>query len=103
MAEQKQKLSRSRSRKRRGQDKISSVKLIQCTKCKSKIPSHMVCPVCGTYKNQELVKTSTIKTKVTSKKAEKSRRSEEVRDPDQKASGEAKESSETNGSETKSE
>jgi large subunit ribosomal protein L32 len=76
MAEQKQKLSRSRSRKRRGEDFIKTHKIVVCPKCKSKIPSHTVCPICGTYKKQQLVKTSTIKTKVTSKKAEKTTKSQ---------------------------
>jgi large subunit ribosomal protein L32 len=72
MAEQKQKLSRSRSRKRRAEDKKTPKKLISCYKCKSKIPAHTVCPVCGNYKNQQIIKSTSIKTSVKdkSKKAE---------------------------------
>jgi len=67
MAEPKQKLSRSRSRKRRAEDKFVGKKLINCQKCKSKIPVHTVCPVCGTYKNKQVIKSETVKTSVKSR------------------------------------
>ena len=71
MAEPKQKLSRSRSRKRRGQKSQNLVHLTVCPKCKTKIPQHQVCPVCGTYKNEQVLQIATTKTKVVDKKSKK--------------------------------
>lgn len=67
MAEPKQKLSRSRRAKRQSTQKLKNIKLITCNKCKTKIPSHRACPVCGFYKGKETIKISTVSTKVKSK------------------------------------
>jgi len=55
MAEPKQKLSRSRSRKRKGTKIYKPTALTKCPKCQSKILPHHVCPVCGTYKGRQVL------------------------------------------------
>lgn len=36
---------------------IKPKKLVACTNCKEKIPSHVACPKCGYYKGKEVVDT----------------------------------------------
>jgi len=55
MAHPKRKHSRSRGRKRRTHQKLSSPLLVECKQCKSSKPAHMVCPFCGYYRDKEVV------------------------------------------------
>ncbi|MBW2183510.1 MAG: 50S ribosomal protein L32 [Deltaproteobacteria bacterium] len=56
MALPRRKLSKSRKRKRRTHDSLSSGSLTLCPQCsESKLPHH-VCPHCGTYKGREVIK-----------------------------------------------
>jgi large subunit ribosomal protein L32 len=55
MAVPKQKQSRSRTRKRRAQHKISPPDYNRCPQCHSPRLPHRVCPVCGTYAGREVV------------------------------------------------
>ena len=70
MAEPKQKMSRSRTRTRRGKQSFQKPQLVTCPKCKDKILPHHVCPVCGTYKGREVLDVkSKVMTKIKDKKA----------------------------------
>jgi len=51
MAEPKKKSTRTSGRLRRTQQKLNLLKLTKCPKCKTPIPPHRLCPVCGTYKS----------------------------------------------------
>lgn len=55
MAHPKRKHSRSRGRKRRTNQKLSSSLLVECKQCKKPKPAHMVCPFCGYYRDREVV------------------------------------------------
>jgi len=55
MAHPKRKHSRSRSRKRRTHQKISSPLLVECKQCRRLRPTHMVCPFCGYYRDREVI------------------------------------------------
>lgn len=77
MPEPKQKLTRSRTRKRRGTLSVKAPALVECHKCKSKILPHHVCPICGTYKNRQILE---VKTKVTKKIREKKEKNKKDKD-----------------------
>jgi len=51
--------SRSRSRKRRTNWKLSLPSLSQCPNCGEKILPHRVCPYCGYYKGNPVVQIKT--------------------------------------------
>lgn len=53
----KRKLSKGRKNRRRSQDAISMPTLVPCPHCKSLKKPHAVCPNCGKYKDEEIVKT----------------------------------------------
>ena len=55
MAHPKRKHSRSRSRKRRTNQKISVPLLVKCNQCKAAKPSHMICPFCGYYGGKAVI------------------------------------------------
>ena len=76
MPEPKQKMSRSRTRKRKGTQVFKVPQLKECPKCKSKILPHHVCPICGTYKNRQILD---VKAKITKrvKKSKKEKKKEE--------------------------
>ena len=74
MPEPKQKLSRSRSRKRKGTQASKAPNLVECPKCKSKVLAHHVCPTCGTYKGRQVLE---VKTKITKKVKKKKREKKE--------------------------
>ncbi len=75
MPEPKQKLSRSRSRKRKGVQASKTPPLVECPKCKSKALAHHVCPVCGTYKGRQILE---VKTKITKRVKKKKREKKKV-------------------------
>ena len=54
MAVPKQKQSRSRTRKRRAQHKISAPAYNRCPQCHAPRLPHRVCPACGTYAGREV-------------------------------------------------
>lgn len=56
MANPKRKHSRSRSKKRRTHQKLSSPLLIKCTHCGRLKPAHLICPFCGYYGGREIIK-----------------------------------------------
>lgn len=55
MAVPKQKLSRSRTRRRRAQWKLTLPGLIQCPQCHELTMPHRVCPECGYYGGKQIV------------------------------------------------
>jgi large subunit ribosomal protein L32 len=55
MAHPKRKHSKSRSRKRRTHQKLSSPLLVKCNQCKRSKPAHVVCPFCGYYGGREVI------------------------------------------------
>jgi len=55
MAVPKQRQSRSRTRKRRAQHKITPPGLRACPRCGEAGLPHRVCPSCGTYGGREVV------------------------------------------------
>ena len=50
------KMSKSNKRQRRGEDKLAMPGLSRCPQCHSLKRPHEVCPECGYYKGQEVVK-----------------------------------------------
>jgi large subunit ribosomal protein L32 len=59
----KRKHSKGRRDRRRGQDTVQSVSLVQCSNCGEMRPSHTVCPKCGHYQGREVVSTEKAKSK----------------------------------------
>lgn len=55
MAHPKRKHSRSRGRKRRTHQGVSSPSLASCKQCQRPKPTHMICPFCGYYADKEVV------------------------------------------------
>lgn len=49
MAVPKRKQSNSRTGKRRSHDRLKAKPMTICSKCSTAVPTHMVCPNCGTY------------------------------------------------------
>ena len=49
MAVPKRKHSNSRTGKRRSHNALRAKELTSCTKCGYRLPTHVVCPQCGTY------------------------------------------------------
>lgn len=57
MAVPKRRTSKSNKRKRRSHHAVTPVQLSYCPQCNTKIPSHVVCPTCGSYMGRTLVET----------------------------------------------
>jgi len=55
MAVPKKKMSRSRTRRRKAQWKVTAPALATCSQCGSKHVPHRVCKVCGTYAGRETI------------------------------------------------
>lgn len=51
----KRKLSKGRRDRRRSQDALTSVGLVQCSNCGEMRLPHTVCPNCGHYQGREVV------------------------------------------------
>lgn len=45
----KQRISKARQGRRRSQDALTPVQLMDCPRCGARIQTHHVCPECGTY------------------------------------------------------
>ncbi|MEO2011567.1 MAG: 50S ribosomal protein L32 [Pirellulaceae bacterium] len=55
MAVPKRKHSNSRTGKRRAHDALKPRQLGYCPKCNATIPTHTICPVCGSYMGRMVV------------------------------------------------
>ena len=55
MAVPKKKMSRSRTRQRKAQWKVSSPTLATCAQCGAKHIPHRVCKECGSYNGREII------------------------------------------------
>ncbi len=55
MAVPKRKISKMRSRMRRGANRWHAPKLNKCPECGSTALSHVACPSCGYYKNRQVL------------------------------------------------
>ena len=60
MSVPKKRRTRSSVKKRQSHDSLSQLKLSVCPKCGEKIPSHTVCPNCGTYKGKQILKLKSV-------------------------------------------
>jgi large subunit ribosomal protein L32 len=58
MAVPKRRHSNSRSNKRRSHHHKRPKQLTACTKCSYVVPTHTICPKCGTYMNRTVVEMS---------------------------------------------
>lgn len=56
MAVPKRKTSKARRDRRRAHDAIKLPNLVPCPTCHQLRPPHQVCPHCGSYRGQEVVK-----------------------------------------------
>ncbi|MBT8208795.1 MAG: 50S ribosomal protein L32 [Acidimicrobiia bacterium] len=55
MAVPKKKMSRSRTRRRQAQWKVSAPRTAPCPQCNAARLPHHACPQCGTYRGREVV------------------------------------------------
>jgi len=55
MAVPKKKMSRSRTRRRKAQWKVSAPTVATCSQCGGKHIPHRVCPECGSYNGREII------------------------------------------------
>ncbi len=55
MAEPKKRMTSTRTGNRQSHDRLKTTGLIICSKCKSRIKPHRVCPNCGYYKGKKTV------------------------------------------------
>lgn len=55
MAVPKRKHSNSRTGKRRSHDAKKPRQLAYCTKCSAAVPTHTICPKCGTYMDRTVM------------------------------------------------
>jgi large subunit ribosomal protein L32 len=51
----KRKLSSGRRDRRRAQDALQAISLVQCSNCGEMRLSHTVCPSCGHYQGREVI------------------------------------------------
>ena len=58
MAVPKRKHSNSRTGKRRAHDSKKPKQLTYCPKCSVAVPTHVVCPKCGTYMGRVVMETA---------------------------------------------
>jgi len=59
----KRRISTHRQGKRRAAQKLIPPALIKCSHCEKSIIPHQVCPYCGFYKGEEIVKNPRLKIK----------------------------------------
>ncbi len=60
MAVPKRKSSRSKQKIRAASHRWHAPKLNSCSNCGSAVPSHIVCPSCGTYKGRKIIEVAEI-------------------------------------------
>jgi len=60
----KRKLSKGRRDRRRSQDALNSVQLVQCSNCGEMHLPHTVCPNCGYYQGREVISVKEKKKKI---------------------------------------
>lgn len=53
----KRRISKGRKNRRRGHDDLETLNLVPCQSCGKLKRPHRVCPNCGKYKQEEVVKT----------------------------------------------
>jgi large subunit ribosomal protein L32 len=63
MANPKKRKTHSKSRMGRAHLALKKIVLVKCPKCGRMIKPHTACQFCGTYKDREVIKTKSIKTK----------------------------------------
>lgn len=63
MALPSKKRPRKEKRKRRIAKKLKKINLSLCPKCKKSFKTHHLCPFCGSYANEEIVKIKTLQQK----------------------------------------
>lgn len=61
MAEPKKKLSKTRTNKRRAQYKAKNIQVLTCKNCQKPALPHVVCPHCGFYDGQSIIKNAPTK------------------------------------------
>ena len=59
----KRKHSKGRRDRRRGQDGLVAISLVQCSNCGEMRLSHTICPNCGHYQGREVISTEKEKSK----------------------------------------
>jgi large subunit ribosomal protein L32 len=59
----KRKHSKGRRDRRRGQDGLVAINLVQCSNCGEMRLSHTICPNCGHYQGREVISTEKEKSK----------------------------------------
>lgn len=52
----KRKLSKGRTRRRRNHDALTPQKLVECPSCHEMRLPHRVCPNCGNYRNEAVIR-----------------------------------------------
>ncbi|MCY3802319.1 MAG: 50S ribosomal protein L32 [Chloroflexi bacterium] len=62
-AQPKQRIVKGRRNRRRSHHALRPMNFGRCTQCRSLVSSHRVCPVCGYYRNTEVVATEQPKVK----------------------------------------
>ncbi|MCC7419348.1 MAG: 50S ribosomal protein L32 [Planctomycetaceae bacterium] len=55
MAVPKRRQSKSRSKKRNSHKGLKPAQLQRCTQCGTAVPSHVICPNCGSYHGRSFV------------------------------------------------
>ncbi|RYD36437.1 MAG: 50S ribosomal protein L32 [Verrucomicrobiaceae bacterium] len=60
MAVPKRKSSRARQKTRAASHRWHAPKLNSCSECGAAVPSHIVCPTCGTYKGRKIIQVAEI-------------------------------------------
>lgn len=63
MSVPKKRRTKSSTRNRRSHHALSKIALVKCLKCGRAIKPHIACSFCGTYKDREVLKIKTKKTK----------------------------------------
>ncbi len=58
----KQRISRSHRGKRRANQKVATIHIVDCPNCHNPHRSHFVCPSCGTYKGLRVYEIKQAKT-----------------------------------------
>ena len=60
MAVPKRRTSKMKQKMRRGANRWRTPQLKTCPECESRIPSHIACPHCGTYRERQVLEVDAI-------------------------------------------